>query len=347
MSFHEPSIWWLAVLLVLPVIWWRAWRNARLSVVEFSSTHAARSVRASLWVHVRWLPVLLRTLAILLIAVSLARPQIRDEQSEVYTEGIAIQLVLDRSRSMLEKDYFLNGRGASRLDVAKHVISDFVDSDGELGGRPNDLIGVIQFGTFPDALCPFTLDQEHVLRSIDSIQSPRVLSEAHTAIGDAVALALERFRSFDEEGAEDGTYQVTSRIVILLTDGEDLDSEIDPETAARMAATMGVKVYAIGIGDRSARSGRPVNAKTLQTFALITGGQFYFADDTNALAEVYEDINRLERSRIEQEQFTSFLEVSLDSFEFMGRQWPPLIVILLVVLLAERVVVSTRLGGVA
>lgn len=347
MSFHDPSIWWLLGLLALPVMWWRAWANTRRGAVEYSSIASISAVRSSVWLHLRWVPLALRSVVVALLVVSMARPQIADEHSEVYTDGIAIQLVIDRSRSMEEQDYRLDDRRATRLEVAKYVISDFVDSSGELGGRPNDLIGVIQFGTFADALCPFTLDEAHVTKAIQSIQSPSNLSEARTSIGDAVALALERIRSLDEEGLDDSAYRVTSRIIILLTDGDDQGSLILPVTAARMAATMGVKVYAVGIGNVNAQVGRPVNEQTLQMFEQVTGGRYYYAASTDSLEEVYEDINSLERSRIEQEQYTDYLEVALEPFELFGITMPPILLVALGFLLLERTLMTTRLGGLA
>jgi len=161
MSFHEPSIWWLLGLLALPLLWLRwglARRPGRGGGISYSSLTPLREAGVSWAVRVRLVVPALRTLALGLLVICVARPRSMHEQARTFTEGIAIQLIVDRSGSMLATDFELDRRRATRLEVVKAVVEAFVTGNEDLPGRTNDLLGMIAFATYVDSICPLTLD---------------------------------------------------------------------------------------------------------------------------------------------------------------------------------------------
>src|SRR5262249_31580523 len=161
----------------------------------------------------------LRMLAIAVLIIALARPQKGDEQSRINTEGIAIQLVVDRSGSMRAQDFRIDGKPTDRLTVVKSVVKDFVLGGKGLAGRPDDLIGGIAFASFADSLCPMTTDHTHLLDSLKQLKPASDREESATAIGDAIALGVERLNSL-EQRVQAGDKVIKGKIIILLTDGE-------------------------------------------------------------------------------------------------------------------------------
>ncbi len=199
-----------------------------------------------------WLPAALTLAAIAVTIVALARPREGRDQTVVEADGIAIEMVVDRSGSMRALDFQVDGKHVDRLTAIKSVASRFIQGDDEtkqndgLAGRVSDLVGLVTFAGYADAITPPTLDHAFVMAQLNYQQIVMQRSEDGTAIGDAVSLAVEKLNSLDKRQQE----KVKSKVVVLLTDGENNAGQVDPQQAAELAAKMGVKIYTIGVGTR-------------------------------------------------------------------------------------------------
>lgn len=303
--------WALVLLALLPALWWH-WSRRSVAVVRFSDLGLVRAA-APIWrTRLRVLLPVLRSVALACLVVAVARPQRADETTRIFTEGIAIQLVLDTSGSMNDNDLAFD---RTRLDVVKDVVRDFVmgNPERELPGRENDLIGVIRFARFADSVCPLTLDHEHVMRVLDDVEIVTERSEDGTAIGDGLGLAVTRLRDLERTTGTGERFEITSRVVILLTDGENNFGMIAPEQAGELAATYGIRVYTIlagtgrvaGFGYRLA-----VDDAALRHIADVTGGEHFRADDAASLAQIYAEIDELERTSVEERKYVRFGELA-------------------------------------
>ena len=331
MTFQLP--WAFLLLALIPVLLWlKARRSGRKrGAIRFSWTrNAARSGR-SLRQRLGFIPTLLRVLAIVLIVVAIARPQKGLEKIRDLNKGIAIQMVVDRSSSM-GAEMIYAGERMTRLDVVKKVFETFVLGDGDdLKGRGSDLVGMIAFARYADTVCPMTLAHGALPRFLESVHLPKPRSdEDGTAIGDAVALAAARLKTAEEvmaKQAPDRTdrYNIESKVMILLTDGQQTAGERDPIEAAKLAKEWGIKIYTIAVGGGeairsnnsifgsflSSMRGQDVDTRTLRAIAEETGGRFFEAQDAKALKEVYSAIDELERSEIESIRFMDYKELFL------------------------------------
>ncbi|MGE3180034.1 MAG: VWA domain-containing protein [Phycisphaerae bacterium] len=309
--------WVLSGLVLLIPLWWLWLRPRRRSVIRYSDTSVLAQVGARRGQGARILLPILLSGAIAALTIACARPQRADTTSYEFAEGIAIQLVVDVSGSMEADDLVRRGSGVTRLDVVKRVVHEFVTGEGrELPGRPNDLIGLIRFGTFPDSICPLTLDRESLTQFISELETLQTREEGNTAIGDALALAVERLKDLKRTSGSGEQYTVTSRIVILLTDGQDNASEIEPVEAGQLAANFGIKVYTILAGTGEIRGSGffertfPVDDSALREIAETTGGEFFSATDVNSLVKIYEQIDQLERTKTEERRYEHFGELA-------------------------------------
>ncbi|MDD3643174.1 MAG: VWA domain-containing protein [Candidatus Krumholzibacteria bacterium] len=328
MDFRFASPWALLALAAVPLIALWLSRRGGSGSVRFSSVGNARRAGGSLRRSLAPLPVLLRLAAVALLVVALARPQAGRERVREVTKGIAIQMVLDRSSSMsAEMEY--RGMRLDRLAVVKKVFEEFVMGNGEtLAGRPNDLVGMVAFARYADTMAPLTLGHGALLRFLEQVRIVTRRAEDGTAIGDAIALAAARLKTAEEDyerfaGEEDaGEYEITSKIIILLTDGQNNFGRWTPEEAARLAAGWGIKVYTIGVGDEegvaSVRTllgtfkvptGARVDTRPLRAAAETTGGIFRMAGSDEALREVYAEIDRLEKSEVESIRYVDYREM--------------------------------------
>jgi Ca-activated chloride channel family protein len=341
MNFATP--WAFLLLLILPVIIYRYFSKSAFKVrtgkIQFSSTKQAGLAGASLRQKLIHLPFLLRILVLVLLIIGLARPQEGVEKIFDISKGVAIEVVVDRSSSMSAEMKF-DGERLNRLEVAKKVFLEFVKGNkGDLRGRPNDLIGLITFARYADTACPLTLAHGPLAEFIEPVQLVKRKSEDGTAIGDAIALAAARLQTAEETikkqalltGADEPSYEIKSKIIILLTDGEQTAGKRTPLEAAELAKQWGIKIYAIGIGGQDAMmqiktlfgtrlipSGRGLDQQTLKKLADVTGGLFRMADNGDALRSIYKEIDELEKSEIEsvryvdyREQFSSFVLLAL------------------------------------
>jgi Ca-activated chloride channel family protein len=310
MEFRDPLLLWLALLA--PLIFFLASRSP--SVVRFSSlTLLDRAVRS--WrVRLSQLPALLMAIGAASLAVALAGPRTPDAQTKVSREGIAIMAVIDRSGSMHARDLVKDDLSVDRLEVVKDVFRQFVLGGEAGGGRPDDMIGLIAFAGYADSLCPLTLDHANLASMAGDLQIVGERAEDGTAIGDGLALAVERLRQSTAK----------SKVVILLTDGVNNAGAIDPEQAAELAAAHHMKVYCIGAGTDGLApfpavdpfSGRQrlepmyveIDEETLQAIARETGGRYFRATDKESLAEVYAEIDRLERTAVTEVRYLQYTE---------------------------------------
>ena len=321
LRFESP--WMFSVLLLIPLLLYLRGSRRGESALRFSSVAGARRAGRSLRRQLLGVPLFLRVAALVLIAIALARPQMGTERVRDVSRGIAIEMVLDRSSSMSEELRY-EGRRLTRLDVAKTVFALFVRGDGkDLGGRPSDLIGMITFARYADTICPLTLAHGALSGFLPSVKLVQQQAEDGTAIGDAVALAAARLQTAEDaiarQTGETKDYEIKSKVIILLTDGENNAGQRSVQEAADLAAGWDIKIYAIGIGGGSGGAirtpfgfsmpgGRSVDERALKTLAETTGGLYRVAEDAEALKAVYQEIDELEKSEIESTRYTDYRE---------------------------------------
>lgn len=314
-----PWAWLLLLLLAVPLIAWVQHRPRRRMVIRYSDLALVRAAGGDWRRGLRAILPGLKFAALACLIVAAARPQSPNASRRITVEGIAIQMVMDTSGSMHDSDLSTPGQRITRLDAVKDVFRRFVLGDKEgLQGRPNDLIGLVRFARYADAVCPLTLDHQALADIVDDIHIPvdrfgRVLDEANqTAIGDGLALAVERLHDLKRTTGSGDQFVIKSRIAILLTDGENNAGAISPQQAGELAAKFGVKVYtiAVGTGQLLAFGRLPVDDSELRRIAAITGGRHFRAEDRRALAEVYAEIDKLERTRTEEESFVDWSELA-------------------------------------
>ena len=314
------------LLLLLPAAFYLSRRSGGRAALRFSAVAPIRAAGTSLRQNLSGIPLALRILALVLLVIALARPQMGTERVRDVSRGVAIEMVLDRSSSMgAELRY--EGRRMTILGLAKTVFKQFVEGDGEnLEGRRTDLIGMVTFARYADTSCPLTLAHDALLQFLPSVKLVERRQEDGTAIGDAVALAAARLQTAEQtlagQTGEDSDYEIKSKVIIVLTDGVNNAGERTVEQAAELAKQWGIKIYAIGIGGKATSQyqtafgtfnlpfgGAGVDEKALKTLAETTGGLFRIAEEAEALLEVYEEIDRLEKSEIESTRFVDYREI--------------------------------------
>lgn len=294
--FAEP--WWLAALAILPALWWAMRRRAAAppATLRFPDLAVFRAARAPDARLARATLAGARLLAIALAIVALARPQYGRVERQAVNEGIDMALVFDVSDSMGQQDLVPN-----RLEAGKAVLTEFVRS------RRGDRLAYVIFGREAATLVPLTLDYGVVESFIARTRFGLVPGNG-TAIGMGLATALAKLKDSEAK----------SRVVVLLTDGVSNVGRIEPLSAAEAARASGVRVYTIGVGaealeidsatGRVARDG--VDEKTLRRMSEMTDGRFYRATDNEALAKVYGEIDKLEKSKVESTEFDNFNDLA-------------------------------------
>jgi Ca-activated chloride channel family protein len=243
MIFQDPSRWVLLLLLLVPLMWWR-WARGRRSAISYSGVELLTRAGVTWTVRLRGIVPVLHTAGLVLLIVCVARPQRPNERTRIITEGIAIQLIVDRSGSMRALDFEIDGKPANRLAAVRDVVEEFVVGGDALPGRPDDLVGLISFATYADSVCPMTLDHTHLIDAVRETEVSDSDEDQATAIGDAIALGVERMRGLDDRDDVVADRRIASRVMILLTDGESNAGDIDPLTAADMAAAFGIRIGA-------------------------------------------------------------------------------------------------------
>jgi len=288
-TFNDPYL--LLLLLALPVLLLLKRRAGDATTPgRFSSVALLSGFRPTWRLRYRWLPTAIRAAALALLVVAIARPQTGQADSILPGQGIDIALVLDLSSSMQSGSL---GTG-SRQEVAQRVLTNFIQ------GRTEDRIGLVIFREDTLVLSPLTLDYDALADLIT--RAPQVGLSDGTAIGNGLATAIDLLRDS----------RARSRIAILLTDGENTAGTVEPLHAARIAETLGLRVYTIGVlapGSRAAGQ-LNVNETALREMANVTGGQYYPAESEQALAAIYDSIEQLEKSRVGRTQYAAYNELA-------------------------------------
>lgn len=352
--FHSPQYLWL--LLLIPLLIWRRMRWAS-SAIEFSHIDPSLSLPTTLRQRMMWVPDALMYLTIAVLVFAIARPRDGRERTVSQSEGIAIELVVDRSGSMRAMDFRINGQRVDRLTAIKNVVGKFVlgsefSEETQLDGRFNDLVGLATFAGYADAVTPPTLDHNFLIASLNETRIVNRRNEDGTAIGDAIALATEKLNALDARQEQ----KIKSKIIILLTDGESNAGSLEPVQAAELAAALGIKVYTIGVGTRGEApvpvidpfSGRqvfqsmPVNIDeaTLKQIAELTNAESFRATDTDSLEAIYTAIDELEKTKVQSHQYVDYRELAVQSYVSPWGRLPALLSVVLLLLVA-RILLQT------
>ena len=301
MQFAYPYLLWLLVLLV-PMVGYYIWRTMRGgATIQISSLDALKQAPRTIRYYLRHLPFVLRATAFALLVVALARPQDVERLAHTDTEGIDIMLSIDVSGSMLARDF-----KPDRITAAKEVAGAFI------ADRYGDRIGLVAFAGEAFTQSPLTTDQGTLQTLLSRIRSG--LIEDGTAIGNGLATTINRLRESDAK----------SKVIILLTDGVNNRGSITPMTAAEIAKAQGMRVYTIGVGTEGmapypaldmfgqmtfVQQKVEIDEKTLTTIAEMTGGRYFRATDKEKLKAIYDEINRMERSKVEVSEHVTYHEL--------------------------------------
>ena len=304
MTFANP--WLLLLLGLVPLFAWLKGKRGQQPAFLYSSVNLVKGILDLNRSSVGAMLLRLRWLALILFLIALARPQLGEGEQKITASGIDIVLALDLSGSMASEEFELHGQPANRLAVAKDVIQQFVAK------RVNDRIGLVAFAGRAYIAAPLTLDHDFLLQNLERLNLGTI--EDGTAIGSGLSASLNRLRDLKSK----------SKIVILMTDGQNNAGKVPPLTAAEAAQSIGVKVYTIGVGTHGVAPmprqdvfGRKVyvnvpvdiDEETLQKISARTGGIYYRADKTEKFRAIYAEIDKLEKSEVEVKKFQRYREL--------------------------------------
>ena len=313
LTFAYP--WLLLLLLLIPILAYFRGKRGPAAALTFSSTSSLRSLGKTSAARAGKFLRSLLLLALALLVVALARPQLGKSLTEVEASGIDIMLVLDVSQSMLTKDFSVGGDRATRIDAIREVTRQFIEA------RPNDRIGIIAFAGHPYVISPMTLDHDWLLQNLERVRTGLV--EDGTAIGSAIASAANRLNDKRSK----------SRVIVLLTDGENNAGKVPPTTAAEAVKALQIRFYAIGAGINGIapapvfdpRTGKPYtdmfgnimyqnqkvqfNEAGLKEVARIADGQFFRATDTKSLEQIFRDIDKLEKTTVAVKKYRHYRDL--------------------------------------
>lgn len=293
--FENPGYFHLLWGLI-PMIAWYVWKQNDINAkIRFSSLHDFESIPPSYKYYLRHILFVLRLVALTALVVILARPQSTDSWQNEHTEGIDIMMAIDVSSSMLARDF-----KPDRLEAAKDVAVEFIS------GRPNDRMGLVIFSGESFTQCPLTTDHPVLINLFNDVKSGMI--EDGTAIGLGLATSVTRLKDS----------KAISKVIILLTDGVNNQGEIAPLTAAEIAKTYGIRVYTVGVGTMG-QAPYPVQTpfgtqmqnmdvkideEVLREIAGLTGGKYFRATDNSKLKDIYKEIDKLEKSKIEVKEYS-------------------------------------------
>ncbi len=313
-NFQFQYPWLLGLLALLPVYAFLHGRIGKLSALRFSSADIARAAGAAARAAAGRLLVFLRILTVGLCILALAGPRFANDHTETQASGVEIMLVLDLSWSMMALDMGGPQERISRFDIASEVLEDFIRK------RPSDRLGLIVFSAVPYLASPLTLNHDWLISNLHRLHVG-LIRDLGTAIGDATAAGAKRLKDLKES---------KSRIIILLTDGDNNRGEIDPVPAAQLTAALGIKIYTIGIGIEQPcelpafepSTGKlkldpngnvipgmmlqPANYDVLGKMSALSKGKFYRATNRRELQRIYNEIDRLEKTEVKLRRFTTY-----------------------------------------
>lgn len=314
MTFATP--WAFLFLIILPVIIFYRRAGGKSRGTEYSSLSHEVKIPFTVKQRLAPVPFIINIIALIFLIIALARPREGYDNVREVTNGIAINMVIDRSSSMGTPVTVDGDR--NRLDAVKDAFVSFVEGDGnDLKGRKDDLVGLITFGRFGETLAPLTLSHKTLIDFTETIKLIDNRDEDGTSIGDAVALASARLHETEEQNNR-SDYEIQSKIIILLTDGQNNGGTVSPLDAAELAAKWDIKLYTIGFGAGYYRNafglvkkippGYGVDEETLTKMAEISGGMYFSADSDGSLKDVYSEIDALEKSSIESTSYRNYKE---------------------------------------
>jgi len=290
LSFGLAHPWLLLLWLLIPILAVLKGRHGSSASVQFSSLHILRKLGRQARSKAGGFRIALIYLSLALLIFALARPQKVRSSVKRTESGVEMIVAIDVSRSMQAEDFFIGGRKVNRLQAAKKVTRDFIR------GRDSDRIGLVAFAGQPYLVSPLTLDHEWVESNMNQVQIGSV--EDGTAIGSAVGAAAKRLDKRESK----------SKVIVLLTDGVNNSGTLQPETAAKLAKTLGIRIYTIAVGTygnhiiSTPNGPQPLSQEydeeTLQAMATISDGAYFRAQDTNSLEQIFESIDQLEKTEL-------------------------------------------------
>jgi Ca-activated chloride channel family protein len=306
MMFQNPLAFLFLFGIPLAVLMRHRKTKRDQSGIPFPSVAIAAGIPRSFRQRLSFIKPLLLIFAMVLLVIALARPRYGMEEVKTVNKGIAIEMVVDHSGSMGAGIRY-EGKNITRLDAVKLVFTNFVMGNGkELEGRSNDLVGLVSFARYADTVYPLSLSHTTITGFLKNVSLVTNKNEDGTAIGDAIALGSARLKTVETELEKQGNdvgYIIKSKIIILLTDGQNNWGKLTPLEAAELARDWGIQIYTIGIG------GEDIN--TLAQVSNITGGKHFTADNVSGLTKVYEEIDSLEKSEIESVKYMDYKEAFL------------------------------------
>ena len=312
MTFAHP--WFFLLLLLLPVLAWLKGKRGTPPAFLYSSVQLVRAVLNVSRSRSGGFLAALRWLALGIFIVALTQPQLTKNETQINASGVDIAVAVDLSGSMASEDFEVSGGRLSRIEMLKTVLKKFIEK------RPNDRIGLIAFATDAYTVTPLTLDHDFLLQNLDRFKidpydpNNDLIDPSSTAIGSGLSTAINRLRDLKSK----------SKIVILMTDGQNNSGKLAPLVVAEAAKSLGVKVYTIGVGRRGnapmpgvdifGRRGyetRPVDIDedTLTKISDMTGGKYYRADNADRFEEIYAEIDKLEKSEAVVKKYTEYKEL--------------------------------------
>lgn len=282
MTFAQPYL--LLLLLALPLAAWLKGRRGQPPAFVYSSVQLLRSVTNITRARSGGFLAALRWLVLALFVIALAQPRLtRFDTTKATASGVDIAVAFDMSFSMAAADFEMRGRPVDRFTMAREVLKQFIDK------RPNDRIGLVVFGLDAYVASPLTLDHDFLLKNLYRLYL-RAIDGNQTAIGSGLTTAVNRLRELKSK----------SKIVILMTDGQNNAGKVAPLTAAEAAKALNIKVYTIGVGRRTdGRRPEEIDEETLTKIAASTGGKYYRADNSQRFQEIYAEIDKLEKTEAE------------------------------------------------
>lgn len=304
-TFQHP--WWLLALLALPLLAWLRGKRGTRPAFLYSSVALVKGIERSARSRAGAFLMAMRWVALAFLIVALARPQKTESETSVRASGVDIVIAIDLSGSMESEDFTMGSRRVNRLHIAKDTVKQFISK------RPNDRIGLVAFAGRAYIAAPLTLDHDFLVSNLERLELHTI--EDGTAIGSALSASVNRLRDLKSK----------SKIVALMTDGQNNAGKIPPLTAAEAAKALGVKVYTIGVGIRGNApfprlnpfTGRKdyayvpvdIDEKTLTAIADNTGGKYYRADSSDTLRRVYSEIDQLEKTEVVVKKYTRRYEL--------------------------------------
>ena len=322
--FEDP--WLLLFFLMVPFLTIRG-KGKQQATISYSSIDTLQAIRSARVEILSILPLVLRMIAISLLVLSLARPQEGYKSTEILSVGVDIMLALDTSGSMQALDFIKDEKRDTRLAMVKDVVSQFIDN------RPNDRMGMVVFGSEAYTQCPLTLDQG-ILKSFLSKLDIGMAGDS-TAIGSAIGIAVKRLKDLESK----------SKVIILLTDGQNNAGSLPPLQAAQTAKAFGIKIHTIAVGthgkapflvnsifgQRYVYQQVDIDEDTLKKISDLTGGQYFRATDLESLKTIYKQIDEMEKSEVKVIDHSEYTEL------FHYFLIPGLMVLLLEILLSNTV----------